>query len=71
MINVWFEGDNENDDYSIGIKTAKVFEKNAVCNCYYKMSELSLVLQSGYCESPLGYNKVDWIADEVKIIEKK
>ena len=35
------------------------------------MSELIDVLKSGYHESPLGYNNVDWFVDEVKNLEKK
>ena len=35
------------------------------------MSELNSVLQSGYYESPLGYNNVDWFVDEVLKLEIK
>ena len=30
------------------------------------MSELEDVLESGFYESPLGYDNVDWFAKEVK-----
>ena len=35
------------------------------------MSELNDDLQSGYYESPLAYDNVDWFVDEVKKIENK
>ena len=42
-----------------------MFGQSPVCNGSYVDSELNDVLQSGYYESPLGYDNVDWFADEV------
>ena len=38
---------------------------------YYIISELNDVLKSGYYESPLGYNNVDWFVKEVIKLENK
>ena len=35
------------------------------------VSELDIILESGYYESPLGYNIVDWFVEEVIKLEKK
>ena len=35
------------------------------------MSELEDVLESGYYESPLGSNNVDWFVNQVIKLEKK
>ena len=37
----------------------------------YIVCELDDVLKSGYFESPLGYDNVDWFVDEVVNLEKK
>ena len=54
-----FEADNEVDGSSVGIKTTNLYKQNPVPNGYYIISELEDVLESGYYESPLGYNNVD------------
>ena len=40
-------------------------------NGYRIESELEDVLKSGYYESPLGYDNVDWFVDEVIKVENK
>ena len=40
-------------------------------NGYYIISELNDVLKSGYYESPLGYNNIDWFVKEVIKLENK
>ena len=36
-----------------------------MCNGYRIVSELIDILQSGYYESPQGYNKIDWFVKDV------
>ena len=60
-----FEADNEKDDYKIGNKTTNIYKQKPVLNGYYIISELNDVLKSGYYESPLGYDNVDWFVKEV------
>ena len=38
---------------------------------FYIISELHDVLQSGYYQSPLGYNNVDWFVDQVIRLKNK
>ena len=66
-----FEADNEKDDSKIGNKTTNIYEQKAVLNGYYIISELEDVLKSGYYESPLGYDNVDWFVNEVIKLENK
>ena len=66
-----FEADNEVDGSSIGNKTTNFNKQNPVLNGYYIISELEDVLESGYYESPLGYNNVEWFVKEVIKLEKK
>ena len=66
-----FEADNEKDNSKIGIKTTNIYKQNPVLNGYYIISELNDVLKSGYYESPLGYDNVDWFVKEVKNLENK
>ena len=40
-------------------------------NGYHVESEIDYILQSGYYESPLGYNNVDWFVNEVIKLENK
>ena len=66
-----FEADNKIDNSSIGNKTKNIFKENPVLNGYYKESELEDVLQTSYCNSPLGYNNVDWFVDDfMKLVNK-
>ena len=66
-----FEADNEKDDSKIGNKTTNIYKKNPVLNGYYIISELNDVLESGYYESPLGYDNVDWFVKEIIRLENK
>ena len=66
-----FEADNENDVSNIGNKTTNLYKQNPVLNGYYIISELDDVLESGYYESPLAYDNVDWFVKEVIKLENK
>ena len=61
-----FEADKEiEDSKTFCKKTTNIYKQNPDCKDYYIISELNGVLQSGFYESPLGYNKVDWFVNEV------
>ena len=60
-----FEADIEIDNSSVGNKTSNFYKQNPVLNGYYIISELEDVLESGYYDSLLGYNNVDWFVKEV------
>ena len=66
-----FEGDNEIDGSSVGDKTTNIYKQIPVCNEYYIISELEDVLESGYYESPLGYDNVDWFVNEFVKLENR
>ena len=66
-----FEADNEKDDSKIGNKTTNLYKQKPVLNGYYIISELEDVLESGYYESPLSYDNVDWFVKEVIKLENK
>ena len=66
-----FEADNEIDGSNIGNKTTNNYKQNPVLNGYYIISDLEDVLESGYYESPLGFDNVDWFVEEVIKLEKK
>ena len=66
-----FEVDNEKDNSKIRNKTTNIYKQNPVLNGYYIISELNDVLESGYYESPLGYDNVDWFVKEVIKLENK
>ena len=66
-----FEADNELDGSSVGNKTTNIYKQNPVHNGYYMMSQLEDVLESGYYESLLGYDNVDWYVNQVIKIENK
>ena len=66
-----FEADNEVDGSNIGNKTTNIYKQNPVLNGYYIISELEDVLKSGYYESPLGYDNVDWFVKEIIKLENK
>ena len=68
-INADFEADNEINGSNVGDKTTNIYKKNPVFNGYYIISELEGVLESGYNESPLGYDNVDWFVNEVVKLE--
>ena len=65
MIYADFEADNEIDKYSIRNKTTNFYEQNPLLNGYRIESDWEDVLTSGYHESPLGYNNVNWFVNEV------
>ena len=64
-----FEADNEKNNSSIGNKTTNFYKENPVLNAYHIISELEDVLKSDYYESLLGYDNVDWFANEVIKLE--
>ena len=66
-----FEADNEIDGCSSGYKTTTVYKQNLVLNGSYIISELEDVLKSGFDESPLGHDNVDWYVNEVLKLENK
>ena len=66
-----FEADSEKDKSSKGNKTINIIEKNPVYNGYYIVSELDGLLKSGYSESPICYDRINWFVDEVIKIENK
>ena len=66
-----FEADNEKDNSKIGNKTTNIYKQNPVLNGYRIISEVEDVLESGYYESSVGCNNVDWFVKEVIKLEKK
>ena len=64
-----FEADNEKDGSKIGNKTTNIYKQIPVLNGYYIISELNDILKSGYYESPLSYDNVDWFVKEVIKLE--
>ena len=66
-----FEADNEIDGSNIGNKTTNIYKQNPLLNGYYILPELEDVLESGYYESPLGYDNVNWFVKEVLKLENK
>ena len=66
-----FETDIEIDNYRTGKKTTIIFIQSPMWNRYFIVSEQNNVLESGYFESPLGYNIVDWFAHEAIKLESK
>ena len=65
------EADNEINNSNIGNKTTNIYKQNPVLNGYYILSELEDALKSGYYESLLGYNKVEWFVKEVMKLDRK
>ena len=66
-----FEADNEKDNLKVGDKTTNIYKQKPVLNGYYIICELEDVLESGYYESPLNYDNVDWFVKEVIKLENK
>ena len=66
-----FEADNEIDKENVGNKTTYIYKQNPIWNGYYIVSELNNVLKSGYYESVLGDDNIDWFVGEDKKSEKK
>ena len=65
-----FEADNEKKDIVVGKRNTNIYKQNPVINGYYYISELD-VLKSGYYQSPLSYNNVDWIDNQVIKLENQ
>ena len=61
-----FEADIGMDSFWIENKTNSTYRQISVCHDYYIFTEPNNLLQSGYCNSPLSYDIVDWFVDEVK-----
>ena len=66
-----FEADNEIDNSNKGTETTNIYKEIPVPNSFYILTELRDVLKSGYYESPLGYNNVDWFGKEDLKLENK
>ena len=66
-----YEADNEKDNSSVGNKTINIYKQNPVLNGYLIESELEDELMSGFYNSPLGYDNVDWFVDQVIKLENK
>ena len=64
-----FEADDEIDNSNVGKKTTNIYKQKPVLNGYYLISKLENVLKSGYYESPLGYDNIDWFVKEVIKLE--
>ena len=62
-----FEADFEIDISSVGNKTTKIYKQNPILNEYLVESEFDDVLKSGFYISHLGYNKVDWFVEVIKL----
>ena len=56
---------------SIRNKSFNIYTQIPLCNGYYIVSELNDVLQSGYHQSPLGYENVDWLVNDLIKLESK
>ena len=59
-----FEAANKVDISSISNKTINFFKQNPGLNGYSLVSELEVVLHSGYNKFPLDYDNVDWFVKE-------
>ena len=66
-----FEADNEVNGSSVGNKTTSFHKQNPVFKGYYIISDLEDALESGYYETPLVYDNVDWFVNEVIKLENK
>ena len=55
----------EIDNTIIG-KNINIHKQNPVCDGCYIVSHRNDVIKSGYCESNLDYDNVNWFVDEVK-----
>ena len=71
MIIADFEAGNEIDNSSIENNTTNIYKQNLVCNGYYILSELEDVLKSGYYNSNLEYNYLNWFVYQVINVENK
>ena len=64
-----FEADNEINGCKLRNKTTIIYKQNPVLNGCYITSELEDVLESGYYESLLGNDNVDWYVYQVIKLE--
>ena len=55
----------------MGNKTTNIYKRNPILNGYRIEFELENVLQSGYHNSPLGYDNVYWFVNELIKLENK
>ena len=60
-----FEVDNEIDISNLANEATNFSKQNPVQNGHYIVTERNDVLPSGFHESPLGNNNIDWLVDEV------
>ena len=60
-----FEADNKIGNSDMGNQTTNINKQNAVVKGYYIVSESNDVSKSGYYESLLGCDDVDWFVDAV------
>ena len=60
-----FEDDNEKENSIVGNKTTNIYKQNPILNGYHVASEINDILESGFYESPLGNDNVDWFVNEV------
>ena len=51
--------------------TTNIYKQKPILNGYHIVSELEDVLKSEYYKSPLGYNNVDWLLNEIIKLENK
>ena len=65
-----FEANNEIDNFSIENKTTNVYKQNQVCNCCNLVSDIIDVSKTGWYESPLVYDNVEWSVYEIIKLEK-
>ena len=66
-----FEVHNDIDNCNKACEKTKLQKQNLLCNEFHKISELSDLFQSGYCESPIGHKSADWFANEIIKLENK
>ena len=66
-----FGADNAIDNSTLGNKTTIIYKQNAVLNGYRIEPKLNDILQSGYYESPLRYNNVEWFVNEFIKLQSK
>ena len=66
-----FEADNEINTSCLVDETTNVYKENPICNGYYIISELKVVLKSGQYKSNLDYVNVDWFVNEAIKTESK
>ena len=66
-----FEADNKKENTNIGDIITNIYKQESLCNVYHIESELDHFLRSGYYESPLGHENVDWFVDEIVKLEIK